>query len=76
MLFMSIQHAFVVYMVGLPESQGGRFKVFAFLGTFRRAAQLVFRNHFHLPISYLLICFLFQTKPRVLSPCGLAGCFV
>ena len=31
-----------------------------------------FRNHFHLPISYLLIWFLFQTKPRVLSPC----CFV
>ena len=76
MLFMSIQHAFVVYMVGLPESQGGRFKVFAFLGTFRRAAQLVFRNHFHLPISYLLIWFLFQTKPRGLSPCGLAGCSV
>ena len=33
-------------------------------------------QRYHLLISYLLIWFLFQTKPRVLSPCGLAGCSV
>ena len=60
MLFMSIQHAFVVYMVGLPESQGGRFKVFAFLGTFWRAAQLVFVTIFTCPFPIYLSGFYFK----------------
>ena len=57
----------------ITEVSGGRFKVFAFLGTFWRTAQLVFVifSLAHFLCNYLVFI---SCKPRVLSPCSLACC--